>query len=364
MISVLITDIDRRKSFDLYSMLSTYDDVYNIVLAVDKGSRSKKFYEKLFDRNVYFLRSHNFESDLEYISRSEGLLTFLPIEEDTIRNFLLVNDTLRARFRYSLPSLKMFDSIRDKLLAANLYEQLDILHPKTLHDEDLGSFRGSVLLKPAKGSGSRGIMSFALPKDIDSLRELSNDNCIIQEKLPNGDKIIGYFALAKKGTVVDAYAHQRLITIPMTGGVSVISETISLPDLMKLAARIVNCLQYDGLIMLEFLRVDDRYYIIEANPRLWGSILLAKCNNFSIIRNYISICNNLDPIKEDYVKTRLIWPLGLIILFFTNPIQVSKKLIFDFPKTKVSYTFIAFHGSIRRVIAYNFNLILAKIRKK
>lgn len=364
MISVLITDIDRRKAFDLYSMLSAYEDVYNIVLAVDKRNRSKKFYEKLFERNVYFLRSHNFESDLEYISRNEGLLTFLPIEEDTIRNFLLVNETLRARFRYSLPSLKLFDSIRDKVLAAKLYEELDILHPKTLHDEDLESFQGNVLLKPAKGSGSRGIMSFALPQDINNIRELSNDNCIIQERLPNGDKIIGYFALAKKGSVVDAYTHQRLITLPMTGGVSVISETVSFPDLIELAARIVNRLQYDGLIMLEFLRVDDRYYIIEANPRLWGSILLAKCTNYSIIRNYISICNDQDQIKGDYIKTSLIWPLGLIILFFTNPIQLSKKLIFDFPKTKVSYAFIGFHGSVRQIIAYNINLILAKIRKK
>lgn len=364
MISVLITDIDRRKAFDLFSMLCKYEDVYNIVLAGDIGSSEKFFFEKLFKRNVYLLRAHNFESDLEYISRKEGLLTFMPIEEDTISNFLMVNDTLRAKFQYSLPSLKLFDSIRDKSLAAKLYKELDVLHPKTLLNEELDSFQGSVLIKPAKGSGSRGLKSFCLPQDIDIIREFANDNYIIQEKLPNGDKVMGYFALAKKGSIVDSYAHQRLITMPMTGGVSVVSDTVSLPDLMDLAARFVNLLQYDGLIMLEFLRVDDRYFIIETNPRLWGSILLAECKSSSIIRNYISICNDQDQISEDYVKTRLIWPLGFIILFFRSPIKLLKKMFSILPKGKVNYVFIGFNDSLRQILAYNINLLVAKIRKK
>jgi predicted ATP-grasp superfamily ATP-dependent carboligase len=100
-------------------------------------------------------------------------------------------------------------------------------------------------------------------------------DCLLQEFLPGHGEAI--FLLASGGRTLARFAHRRLREKPPTGGVSVLRESIA-PDPALLAAseRLLQQLDWSGVAMVEFRRSPDgRAWLMEINPRLWGSLQLA-----------------------------------------------------------------------------------------
>jgi predicted ATP-grasp superfamily ATP-dependent carboligase len=99
---------------------------------------------------------------------------------------------------------------------------------------------------------------------------------LIQQRIPGHG--LGIFVLADHGRIIARFAHRRLREKPPTGGVSVLRESIAVPDVLRApAARLVESLAWHGVCMIEF-RVDARDgtpYLMEINPRFWGSLQLA-----------------------------------------------------------------------------------------
>jgi predicted ATP-grasp superfamily ATP-dependent carboligase len=77
---------------------------------------------------------------------------------------------------------------------------------------------------------------------------------------------------------VAVFGHRRLREKPPTGGVSVLSESIAIPDdALGYASRLLEELQWQGVAMVEF-KVDSRDGVpklMEVNGRFWGSLQLA-----------------------------------------------------------------------------------------
>ncbi len=99
---------------------------------------------------------------------------------------------------------------------------------------------------------------------------------LVQEHLPGHG--MGVFLLADRGRVVAHFAHRRLREKPPAGGVSVLRESIRPePQVLESAVRLVEGLDWHGVCMVEF-RVDPARripYLMEINPRFWGSLQLA-----------------------------------------------------------------------------------------
>jgi predicted ATP-grasp superfamily ATP-dependent carboligase len=99
---------------------------------------------------------------------------------------------------------------------------------------------------------------------------------LVQERIPGHG--MGVFVLAERGDTRVRFAHRRLREKPPTGGVSVLRESIRVPEeLVEPATRLVAALAWHGVCMIEF-RVDARDgtpYLMELNPRFWGSLQLA-----------------------------------------------------------------------------------------
>lgn len=88
----------------------------------------------------------------------------------------------------------------------------------------------------------------------------------------------GVFGLFDSGKPLVLFAHRRLRERPPSGGVSVLSESIALPQPMTdYALRIVQSADWYGVAMVEFKIDQDSGvpYIIEVNGRFWGSLQLA-----------------------------------------------------------------------------------------
>ncbi len=89
---------------------------------------------------------------------------------------------------------------------------------------------------------------------------------------------MGVFALAERGHVVATCAHRRLREFPPSGGVSVLRESVPVPEVLgRATTALLESLAWHGVAMLEF-RVDARDgtpFVMEINPRFWGSLQLA-----------------------------------------------------------------------------------------
>jgi predicted ATP-grasp superfamily ATP-dependent carboligase len=80
------------------------------------------------------------------------------------------------------------------------------------------------------------------------------------------------------GDLKAAFAHQRVLEKPPSGGVSVLRQSIPLDrDLLERSLRLLRQFSWQGVAMVEF-KDDDRTgvpHLMEVNGRMWGSVQLA-----------------------------------------------------------------------------------------
>jgi predicted ATP-grasp superfamily ATP-dependent carboligase len=124
-----------------------------------------------------------------------------------------------------------------------------------------------------------GVVSFETrPQGEELLRTLpaSAYPVVVQRRVAGPG--VGFFALRWKGKMIATFAHRRIREVPPTGGVSVCRESIVMPPaLLTAGTRLLEALDWQGVAMIECKHdvANDRYYVIEINPRLWGSLQLA-----------------------------------------------------------------------------------------
>lgn len=83
----------------------------------------------------------------------------------------------------------------------------------------------------------------------------------------------GYSAFCVNGEIACGFAHRRLLEYPCSGGTSVYRENYANDGMSETARKLLRITRWSGFVMLEFkVDKDGRAWLIEANPRIWGSI--------------------------------------------------------------------------------------------
>lgn len=86
----------------------------------------------------------------------------------------------------------------------------------------------------------------------------------------------GVEMLAYEGRPLAIFQHRRLAEVPITGGASAWRESVALDStLVDYSLRLVEALNWTGLIMVEFKVNEPDVALMEVNGRIWGSLPLA-----------------------------------------------------------------------------------------
>ena len=99
---------------------------------------------------------------------------------------------------------------------------------------------------------------------------------LIQQRISGEGQ--GVFGLFDRGKPLALFSHRRLRERPPSGGVSVLRESIPLPQPMTdYAVRVAQSADWHGIAMVEFkiARQSQIPYLMEVNGRFWGSLQLA-----------------------------------------------------------------------------------------
>lgn len=304
MYRILISDAETRKAFDVASMVISYFPEIPIIAGDIENSRSnKRHLKKLFRCDVETLRvskEEDFIGDLKDISEkySEDRIIFLPMEEKTVASFYaFLNKTGAKNFLFLLPEEHVYNTLRNKAELNQYCAKNGLSAPEFFSISQLDSLsvdKFPILLKPCVGSGSEGQYRLYKPENYteEIKTVVSSKPYLAQELIGNGHDVKGAFYLYDKNGFIDAYTHERIRTSPPTGGVTVLSKLSHDRLIIDEGKKILDKIGWQGLVMLEFLYDEktDKYKVIEANPRAWGSIMLSEFGGSHLLTNYVRCC--------------------------------------------------------------------------
>lgn len=233
-----------------------------------------------------------FADAIGYAVRRFSADVLLPISEASLRAILPRRDRLRPCV-IPFAAAETFAAVSDKsrVVAAASRLGIDVPRQRVLQSSAdvaaaIANLQFPVVVKPARSVADAG--SSRLKFGASHARDLAALNRVIsqipseaypilvQERVVGAG--VGVFLLLWDGEVRAAFAHRRIREKPPSGGVSVLSESITLdPELLARSNALLRDFNWCGVAMVEY-KLDERTgipYLMEVNGRFWGSLQLA-----------------------------------------------------------------------------------------
>ncbi|HDO20178.1 MAG TPA: ATP-grasp domain-containing protein [Candidatus Bathyarchaeota archaeon] len=179
-----------------------------------------------------------------------------------------------------IPEYNTIIAASDKFKLIELCERIGVKCPKTLRptENTLGKILekiGLPLVVKGTSDASSPQYAFTVEQLEKIMKNRNKENLILQEFIAGVG--CGYFVLAKDGHALVEYTHTRVIEAKPSGGPSIVARIDNNPKIMKIGRKIVEKLKWTGVLMAEFKKDYEtgEHYLIELNPKFWGSLELA-----------------------------------------------------------------------------------------
>jgi predicted ATP-grasp superfamily ATP-dependent carboligase len=249
-----------------------------------------------FSRSYHRLPSpleapHDFSRAALELAARLGDTTIFPMTDASVM-LLCGADSHAPLPRIAAPAPAAYFGLSDKAELIHRAETLGIPVPRTTIATTSDDLRAAArdagfpcVLKPARSRllldgriVSTAVRIAATPDDVDRIADspwLGPAACLVQQFIPGSGA--GVFALYGQHGPAAWFAHRRLREKPPRGGVSVLSESITVdPALRGHAERLLSAAGWFGPAMVEFrVDPDGKPWLMEVNGRFWGSLQLA-----------------------------------------------------------------------------------------
>ena len=116
---------------------------------------------------------------------------------------------------------------------------------------------------------------------------------------------VGVEMLFDRGKKVWHFAHERVHEYPLSGGASSYRHSIVPPaNMLKDAEKLLTTLKWHGVAMVEFkMNAAGQYWLMEINPRLWGSLALSIDAGVDFPMGLLQIARGQQPAPQPEYKT-------------------------------------------------------------
>lgn len=260
---------------------------------------------------------------------------FLPMDDEVLDAVMPCRDEIAMLAPIPVGSASSYAIARDKYQTCQLAEQTGVPYPRTIlveSSESLYKFAAQcgypLVLKPRMGTGSRGIFYAKNAAELDTIlpkiQQSADTGYLAQEYIPPGGRAIGVSVLVDSNhQAVATFTHQRLREYPITGGPSVLCESIRHPEAVALTLKLLKAWAWYGFAMVEY-KEDPRtgdLKLMEINPRAWGSIQLpvAAGIDFPFLAYLLAQGNEFTPQHTYQAGIRYRWLPGDVLHFVKSP---------------------------------------------
>jgi len=162
-----------------------------------------------------------------------------------------------------------------------------------------------LVIKGEKGESGRNVR---IVRSLTNVRAAYRDVCAreasyggrpaLQEFVRGTAYSVG--GLFQNGRPLRICAHRKILTYPPQGGWTVKGVTERPPNLLEEASKVFAALEYTGLGHVEFVRdeLSGEFKFLELNPRVWGSIGIAKHAGVDLFSPYQRLAKGI-PVAPD-----------------------------------------------------------------
>jgi len=349
--NILITDAESRKTLSVIRALGKMKNCR--VFAVSKYNYAIGSYSKYVERR-FKTDSYSERQLVALVEKVEADL-ILPCSEETVE-IVSKSKILKENVISPVPSYEMFQKCRDKSLTIDLAREVGVDFPKSEYVENVDDLirklnsktrnEFPVLVKPTESSGSRGLR---LLKSKDALNESlvnvwsSYNGFLIQDVIPLEGDIVDAVFLYKNGKCLAAFSDVRLRTYPPKMGACTLGLSSYDEKALEIGGKLLDKLFWNGFAQVEFRLnpKDGDLYLMEINPRLWGSVQLpifAGVNFPEIMIESFLENKDISPDELDYKTGVYFRWFGDYLSIIKNGASLTKKVgeVFKKPAGKLT----------------------------
>lgn len=349
---ILIGEISSYKAIIICRFIKTnYPDVE--LLTYDFKPFTKIIRTRYSDAH-FVVSESNKVKELAEIINSRSVNLFIPVMSSDIELFL-ANRALFGSALNWLGSLEAYKTLHYKNSLSNLAELLKIRVPKRY-----GSIKEAqipFIVKPVKAASAFGVCYVLNEKDLQRLNRIEEpDKFIIQEYIKGFGA--GYSVFSQNGNIITGYGHKRLAEYPITGGSSVYREHYEHDEMIKTAKEILSAVNWTGFCMFEFkVNVNGEVFLIEVNPRIWGSINQGLINGSNYFKPLLGAGLSQSNIGKSYntYLSPLIY-LALLKYFLKGEISIVMEFLTDLNKKADVSIYTDFKGYLNLIVKKIFNI--------
>jgi protein-tyrosine-phosphatase/predicted ATP-grasp superfamily ATP-dependent carboligase len=233
-------------------------------------------------------RTAGFHAWLRAKDQERNYALIVPATETSLLGLRLLDENDSLRRKAVIPSNEALDIALDKEKTWRLARQLGVPTPASVllasPDEIGGAEQFPVVLKPTHSkvmvAGELRTLAVAVVNNEaarqEQLRRWLPLTPVQQQQYVSG-RGVGVEMLFCRGKKVWHFAHERVHEYPLSGGASSYRRSIVPPaDMLEDAEKLLATLHWHGVAMVEFkMNAAGQYWLMEINPRLWGSLALS-----------------------------------------------------------------------------------------
>jgi predicted ATP-grasp superfamily ATP-dependent carboligase len=344
---ILITDASYKHTLGITRSLGKHG--YKIDLIGSENSVSK--YSKYCNKVVYDENRFREEFIDEFIDllKKENYYFLIAISAFAVELISKHSERIKKLVDIHVPDIKNVELCLSKEKTYNHLKKIKINQPVTWDFYNYKEFLKALpkikfpsIVKSKSEINKIDTEYYNSPKELS--RKVSeffyenNSIPIIQERVI-GDGY-GFFAIYLNGKCKSYFMHKRIREFPVMGGSSTCAKSIYDEDLKNEGLKILNHLNWNGVAMVEFKKCQKtgKFYLIEINPKYWGSHDLAiECGmNFPLLSiQLIKNIKNNSQLVNYKTEQKYHWPFeGELMHLLKKPSSILN-ICFDLFNFKV-----------------------------
>ena len=278
----------------------------------------------------------------------------VPVRDATTRLVAEMAETFPAGTATLLDTPDRIEQLQDKARFGKLAAELGVPTPTThFPDEtDIETIRREatfpVVVKPTNASGARGIRRVERPEELlAAVRAVRREDgeVIVQEFVDHSG---GHYSIGavfdREGTPRTVHAYKELLQYPDSGGPAIRAKTVAIEPWVDEMLGLLEAIEWTGPAHMDVLFDPDeeRYKLLEVNPRLWSSIALTIDSGVDIPGVMLDIVNGTEPASSSDYRTdqcyRWVLPNELLWAFdgWNTPARIARLLERDGAATTYS----------------------------
>lgn len=250
---------------------------------------------------------------------------YLPVDQENLVVARYRNEFEGLGVEIPIALFEILKTLHKKDEVTRLAKSLGIPTPETIVPSTVADIFGfandvgfPVVVKKLSSSGARGV--FFLEKHaLESIRkgdalpgELTFGDFLVQRYVKGNG--YGVSMLFNAGKIRAKFTHRRLRERRLTGGMSTLRTGVVNPTLEEHAQRLLESVRFHGVAMVEF-KFDEqtkKAWLLEVNPRFWGSLALAIQSgvDFPYLLYIIATEGDVLPVMEYRPGLTVRWLLG------------------------------------------------------